>query len=83
MNKKQRQQWKRMRAWGTWRYVVVLGVLWGLIITPLSELIEYFLFSNELRLVDILIKLPFHILGGFAFFLLMWHFAEQRYKISE
>ncbi len=83
MNQKQRAKWEQTRAKGMWRFVLLYFVLfWGMAMIIVTSIFDYFTSSYGLRLEHLMIKVPIFALTGFLTGVIVWFYAEHKYKKS-
>jgi len=83
MNEQQRAQWAALRANGKWRYMLVVGGVWGIFMTVLTPVVRYILFDQALSVFRVVIGLPIWMLGGLFVGWAMWSLSERTYNRHE
>lgn len=81
-----RKRWSAIAAKGKTRWIVVRGILgFGISLTALTFLQEWIDHSvSGFRQIcsDLLVRVPFCLLGGYLFGLLTWKWFSHRYRVS-
>ncbi|MGE3800594.1 MAG: hypothetical protein AB7H80_06205 [Candidatus Kapaibacterium sp.] len=78
-------QWEGTRAKGKWRYIFIVGLVWGFLSATFSRLFELLFaganFKEMFFSTDFLLFLGvFLLIGGPIFGLIVWTLSERKYR---
>jgi hypothetical protein len=82
MNQKQLENWEQTRARGKWRFVLLIGVYFCIVLTLTMSLYTYFFSFYSFRFEFLYFQIPFNLVLGLIVGFVMWLIAENKYQKS-
>ncbi len=81
MNASQRAKWERTGGRGFWRFVLLYWVLlFGGTMIIVTSIFDYFTSHYGFRPENLKIRVPIWLLTGFVTGVIVWFYAEYKYK---
>jgi len=83
MKPKQIEKWEKTRKMGPWRYALIYGTLWGILVPTFVYIMNYFLhFDDKVRDISYIIwNYVFFIFVGILMYrFLVWRNTERKYQ---